>query len=218
MGFPRKPYLARLLDMLSYYSDNKHAYVDTAKGADLAYTGNFMSSFPDDWKFNPFRVLAFNRILSDFYRVTDYVPSVAQLFNIDDIDSGTMIPDERLRAIFHVPMATDALAAQPYACFPFAKWHLDRLISVKPSQLYGSFSNPTDVNAMSATSFVLNPSSGSVAYPSANWTPTTHDLRIAQSLEKIGRLAMSAPKTFRAQQAALFGESSPSCDNCTRIS
>ena len=26
---------------------------------------------------------------------------------------------------------------------------------------------------------------------------------------------MSAPKTFRAQQAALFGESSPSCDNCT---
>ena len=26
---------------------------------------------------------------------------------------------------------------------------------------------------------------------------------------------MSAPKTFRAQQAALFGESSPSCDNCS---
>ena len=71
MGFPRKPYLARLLDMLSYYSDNQHAYVNTQHGADLAYTGHLMSSFPDDWKFNPFRILAFNRILSDFYRATD---------------------------------------------------------------------------------------------------------------------------------------------------
>ena len=94
---------------------------------------------------------------------------------------------------------------------------MDRLVSVKPSQLYGSFSNPTNVNSSVGT-FDLSPSLGGV---NVNYNSVTHglsntqDLRIAQSLEKIGRIAMSAPKTFRAQQAALFGESSPSCDNCS---
>ena len=111
----------------------------------------------------------------------------------------------------------DAEPEKSYSCFPFAKWHLDRLISVKPSQLYGSFIDPSLPLSTGPTTFSLSSDVGGVTvnYPSTSHSLNTNELRIAQSLEKIGRLAMSAPKTFRAQQAALFGESSPSNDNTT---
>ena len=95
---------------------------------------------------------------------------------------------------------------------------MDRLISVKPSQLYGSFTDPTLPLSTGPASFSKSEMVGGVSidYPSLTHAyANTNELRIAQSIEKIGRLAMSAPKTFRAQQAALFGETSPSCDNCT---
>ena len=97
---------------------------------------------------------------------------------------------------------------------------MDRLISVKPCQLYGNFlPNPSSVNSDSLTTFGQDNIQGTVyaslQSSSSDLFTDTQSLRIAQSLEKIGRLAMSAPKTFRAQQAALFGESSPSCDNCS---
>jgi hypothetical protein len=220
---PNRPFAARLLDMLSYYSDPEHAYLDVGgdvdQGQDNYWLQNFNNAYDSTWKFNPFRILAFNRILSDFYRATDYVQSNPRRFNIDDLDSGTQIPDERLRSLFHCMRFgdPDANVQGLYSCFPFAKWHLDRLISVKPSQLYGSFSAPTGVNSSNSI-FGIRPNDGSVfaADPTiTNGIVSTQDLRIAQSIEKIGRLAMCAPKTFRAQQAALFGESSPSCDNCT---
>ena len=97
---------------------------------------------------------------------------------------------------------------------------MDRLISVKPSQLYGSFvPDPSSLNTTFLDTFSLDVASGSVIASKSLGTndiyASTQAQRVALSLEKIGRLAMSAPKTFRAQQAALFGESSPSCDNCT---
>ena len=225
-GLPNRPFAARLLDMLSYYSDSKHAYLDkgdnVVDGQDNTWINNFNNSYQPTWKFNPFRILAFNRILSDFYRSTDYVQSNPRRFNIDDLDSGAQIPDERLRSLFHCIRSgdSDANTAGVYSCFPFAKWHLDRLISVKPSQLYGNFiPDPSTVNSDFLTTFGQDPSQGTVFASLHSSTSDlytdTQALRIAQSIEKIGRLAMSAPKTFRAQQAALFGESSPSCDNCT---
>ena len=228
-GLPNRPFAARLLDMLSYYSDPQHAYLDSGsnvdKGQDNTWITNFNNSYQSTWKFNPFRILAFNRILSDFYRNTDYVQSNPRRFNIDDLDSGSQIPDERLRSLFHCIRSgdTDSNPAGVYSCFPFAKWHLDRLISVKPSQLYGFFNpDPSAVNSSSLFQFSQNEQFGSVIssiVPTTgqDFVTSTQSLRVAQSIEKIGRLAMSAPKTFRAQQAALFGESSPSCDNSTPI-
>ena len=220
---PNRPYAARLLDMLSYYSDPNHAYLDSGAnvdhGQDNTWIANFNAAYDSTWKFNPFRILAFNRILSDFYRSTDYVQSNPRRFNIDDLDSGSQIPDERLRSLFHAIRFGDPDASVNglYSCFPFAKWHLDRLVSVKPSQLYGTFTDANNLNTDSQ--FSLRPIGGTVYSTNAqigiNSVANTQDLRIAQSLEKIGRIAMSAPKTFRAQQSALFGESSPSCDNCT---
>ena len=219
-----RPYAARLLDMLSYYSDPTHAYLDKGAnvdaGQDNTWLSNFNAAYQPNWKFNPFRILAFNRILSDFYRSSDYAPSNARRFNIDDLDSGTQIPDERLRSLFHAIRFgdPDASVSSLYSCFPFAKWHLDRLISVKPSQLYGSFTDTGLPVSNGPANFSINSVVGGVSidYPSTSHAfSNTNELRIAQSIEKLGRLAMSAPKTFRAQQAALFGESSPSCDNCT---
>ena len=199
--------------------DNGH---NVASGQDNTWITNFSSAYGADWKFNPFRILAFNRILSDFYRVTDYTQSNPRRFNIDDLDSGTQIPDERLRSLFHVMKAGDPGASpdKSYSCFPFAKWHLDRLIAVKPSQLYGNFiPDPSTVNSDNLTTFRQDEREGTAyAYyygSSRDVIADTQAQRIALSIEKIGRLAMSAPKTFRAQQAALFGESSPSCDNCS---
>ena len=225
-NFSNRPYAARLLDMLSYYSDPNHAYLDKGDnvdhGQDNTWIANFNKAYQQNWKFNPFRILAFNRILSDFYRVTDYAPSNARRYNIDDLDSGSQIPDERLRSLFHAIRFGDPDANVPalYSCFPFAKWHLDRLTSVKPSQLYGSFiPEPSVVNTTFLDTFSLDNYTGSVIASRTSDTldvyTSTQGQRIAQSIEKIGRLAMSAPKTFRAQQSALFGESSPSCDNCT---
>ena len=225
-NLPSRPFAARLLDMLSYYSDPTHAYLDKGDnvdfGQDNTWIANFNNAYQPTWKFNPFRILAFNRILSDFYRATDYVQSNPNRFNIDDLDSGSQIPDERLRSLFHVMRSgdVDSNSIGQYSCFPFAKWHLDRLISVKPSQLYGSFI-PEDsfANVNSSNTFMVEPNSGDVDVYHNSSDPnifvSTQYQRVALAVEKIGRLAMSAPKTFRAQQAALFGETSPSCDNCT---
>ena len=220
---PNRPFAARLLDMLSYYSDPTHAYQDVGgdvdAGQDNTWLQNFNASFDSSWKFNPFRILAFNRILSDFYRVPDYVQSNPRRFNIDDLDSNTQIPDERLRSLFHCIRFGDPDASVPglYSCFPFAKWHLDRLLSVKPSQLYGNFTSQDAFDSGTANDFRFNTEGNGIAYgfPSSNINAysDTQSQRYALAIEKIGRLAMSAPKTFRAQQAALFGQSSPSCDN-----
>ena len=71
-GLPNRPFAARLLDMLSYYSDPTHAYLDSGDnvvaGQDNTWINNFNNSYQPNWRFNPFRILAFNRILSDFYR------------------------------------------------------------------------------------------------------------------------------------------------------
>ena len=191
-GLPNRPFAARLLDMLSYYSDPIHAYQhlggDVENGQDNFWLQNFNDAYQPDWKFNPFRILAFNRILSDFYRATDYVQSNPRRFNIDDLDSGAQIPDERLRSLFHCIRSgdTDANTAGVYSCFPFAKWHLDRLISVKPSQLYGSFNSSAGLNATN-TSFGIRPNDGSVygSDPTINsGIVSTQDLRAALAIEK----------------------------------
>ena len=84
--------------MLGYYSDPNKSYQVTGEGTvdghDDDWIDNFRHSYEDNFRFNPFRILAFNRILSDFYRQTDYTQSIPQFFNIDDLESGANIPDK----------------------------------------------------------------------------------------------------------------------------
>ena len=141
------------------------------------------------------------------------------MFNIDDIESGSSLPDERLRALLRCPLPADStLKYQQQSVFPFVKWNLDQLTACKPSQLYGSFLTPPAASSDNIVSFNTGNSIGSV-YMDYNKIPRgiadTQSIRIAHALEKLARVSMSAPKTFRAQQEAHFGVSSESCDNCS---
>ena len=211
-----KAYAARILDQLGYFSNpNKPWHPVSGANIDEPWMNSVNYYFDENQRFNPYRILAFNRILNDYYRQTDYVSSDARLFNIDDIESNTQIPDARLRAILRCGIPADASENYVTNCiFPFVKWNLDKLTATKPNQLYGSFTNPTNVNADST--FGKLSDSGSV-YSTGQImdavTSNTQDLRISQALEKIARVSMSAPKTFKAQQEAHFGVSSESCDN-----
>ena len=163
--------------------------------------------------------MAFNRIISDYFRQTDYTSSDPRLFNIDDIESGTSLPDDRLRALLRCPLPADStFKYQQQSVFPFVKWNLDQLTACKPSQLYGSFLTPPAASSDTYVSFNFGNSIGSV-YVDYKQIPRgitdTQSIRIAHALEKLARVSMSAPKTFRAQQEAHFGISSDSCDNCS---
>lgn len=220
-----KAYAARLLDQLGYFSNNQRCWISDKNeiGFDTnvatQWNQDVGSMFSGNYRFNPYRILAFNRILSDYYRQTDYTSSDPRLFNIDDIDSGTGLPSSRLRAFLRCQLPSDQSANWKFSSiFPFVKWNLDALTACKPSQLYGSFSNPSGLNASPEVSFDLVHSNGGVW---SNYNDVSHgvsntqDLRISRALEKLARVSMSAPKTFRAQQEAHFGVSSDSCDNCS---
>ena len=210
-----KAYATRLLDMLGYFSNPHKPFVPDDDNNDDEWIKQMNTYFSDNQRFNPYRILAFNRILNDYYRQTDYVAGDARLFNIDDIESGTQLPDQRLRAIFRCRFTTDD-QYETNCIFPFVKWNLDKLTATKPSQLYGSFTAPNDVNATGNVQFFLHGGLGTVDtdYPSVTHaTATTQNLRVAQALEKIARVSMAAPKTFKAQQEAHFGVSSDSCDS-----
>ena len=146
-----------------------HAYLHVGdnvdNGQDNTWLDNFNSAYDSNWKFSPFRILAFNRILSDFYRVPDYAQNNPRRSNIDDLDSGSNIPSDRLRSLFHCMRNTDPDGSTQslYSCFPFAKWHLDRLVSVKLSQLYGTFTDPTLPISTGPLNFSFTPLSGCVS-------------------------------------------------------
>ena len=157
-----KAYAARLLDMLGYFSNAHKAFVPADNNQDNVWSNQVHTMFANDQRFNPYRLLAFNRIISDYFRQTDYVSSDPRLFNIDDIESGTSLSNDRLRALLRCPLPADSVYKyQQQSVFPFVKWNLDQLTATKPSQLYGSFNTPKNVNAdYSAYSF--DPQVGSV--------------------------------------------------------
>ena len=178
-----KSYAARLFDMLGYFSNPARAFtpdIDGQVNVDNTWLSAMQSYFTPEQRFNPYRILAFNRIINDYYRQTDYVSGDPRLFNIDDIDSGTQITDERLRAILRCSLPTDA-TTDVNCIFPFVKWNLDKLTATKPSQLYGSFTSvPSDLYGTGNSNKINDPRNGvSVGYPtsSSNYYSDTQSIR-----------------------------------------
>lgn len=201
-------YMVRLLDMLGYYHDPSHTFLPDPKmnHMDSVWLTNIGNALPDMQAFSPFRILAFNKIISDYYRQSDYTNANPMLFNIDDLESGSRIPVQRLANMFHIWSGSSAVP--DYSIYPFCKWNLDKIIAVKPGQLYGSFNNPTGVNSHPSASFALVSNNGSVHVDFSSVShgvSSTQDMRVARALEKLARVSMSAPKTFREQQKAHFG-------------
>ena len=92
-------YLARMLDMLGYYSDPEVTYVPdrafmstpATNGSDEVWIQHLTDSIDLDTHLSPLRILAYNKILNDYYRITDYEPAKPKSFNLDDIVTGKQI-------------------------------------------------------------------------------------------------------------------------------
>ena len=200
-----------MLDMLGYYSDPEVTYypdrsfmsTPSTNGSDELWIQHLTDSIDLDTHLSPLRILAYNKILNDFYRITDYEPAKPKSFNLDDIEGNTHLSIDRLAILFHFCIGSDT-GVVDYSIFPYAQWSKDSLISYKPSQLYGSFlSIPPSTSYTNDIQF--NAPNGSSLTKITNGYADTGGLRVAQALEKLARVSMSAPKTLRAQFNAHYG-------------
>ena len=205
-GYKYGDFYVRLFDLLGYFSDkSKSTY--SSLGTFLATIGGFADS-----KFNPFRLLAYQRLWNDFYRNSDWTKPDVMSFNIDNLGSGGDISDDLLEPI----------------CKPrYKQWSKDYFTSVKPSTIYDAgssinnflgskpfFAQSSRAGTASATSsFVDVPVTGtgenSIAAIDAD------SMRNMFAYDKLGRISMLAPKTYKAQLEAHFGVQPDNCNYCS---
>ena len=107
-GFSYDKFVPRLLDMLGYPVSNKSATTDSTFYTSLAALATPPS-------FNPFRILAYQRLFYDFYRNSDYDVNVASNYNIDNVAGGGTIP-------YVAGMFSPR----------YVQWERDRFTAVKP--------------------------------------------------------------------------------------
>ena len=89
------------------------------------------------YKFNPFRLLAYQKIYYDFYRRQDYEPSRPEHYNIDDINSADLNISDNARLLGIFTLRYRWLAK-------------DYFTGVVPSELFGTenLANPNSVNVL----------------------------------------------------------------------
>ena len=115
----QKGYFAeRLLDLLGFPVSNDSS-VSTLQMYKNIKTYNEANSLPQP-TFNPFRLLAYQRIFFDFYRNTDYTANEPRYYNIDNYAGATALD-----------YPTAGFILQPR----YSLWYKDRMTSVKPSPL-----------------------------------------------------------------------------------
>ena len=157
--------------------------------------------------FNPFRILAFQRIFFDFYRNTDYTANDAEAYNIDNRAGGSSID---------YPQAVKMFEPR------YSLWHKDRITSVKPSPL-AVMQNITSVGAkfgegLSSTDYLSRSSDTTLTDLPVNGSKTylnISQLRATMAYDRLARLTMLSPKTYEAQLKAQFGVTPDNCDYCS---
>ena len=118
-GFSFDKFVPRLLDMLGYPVSNVSSTTDKAFYTSLAALATPPS-------FNPFRLLAYQRLFYDFYRNTDYDVNLPSAYNIDNLAGGS-----------NLSYIKDMFAPR------YVQWRKDRFTSVKPQPL-STFRPPID--------------------------------------------------------------------------
>lgn len=201
----KKGYFAeRLLDLLGFPVSNDSS-VTTLQMYKNIRTYNAANSIPQP-TFNPFRLLAYQRIFFDFYRNTDYTVNEPRYYNIDNYAGGTALDYPTAGYIF-----------QPR----YSLWHKDRMTSVKPSPLSvmqdtasviptNLESNPTISRSSTSTDLARSLSDSNTSYR-INMT----QLRATMAYDRLARLTMLSPKTYEAQLKAQFGVTPDNCDYCS---
>lgn len=196
-GYPFKSGVTRLLDLLGYGVNSVN--VDSLIAANTAK--------PFEFSVSPFRLLAYQKIYSDYYRNADYEPINAENFCLDVYTAGS-------KAI----LLYDSLVLR------YRDWKKDYFNVVKPSFQGADFMS----SQFSPLSFSPLGSGDSVSIVSSdtnrnfqsgivvNGTPNTlsiANLRSAYALDKLYRLMVSAKDgSYSEQMKVRFGIDAPDDD------
>lgn len=202
-GYPFKYGAVRLLDLLGYGVNVSN--VDSLIAANTAK--------PFAFKVSPFRMLAYQKIYSDFYRNSLYEPIDVENFNVDNTSSSSSIANQTARMMY----------------LRYRDWKKDYFNAVSPQFQGNDFMSASftpivfpsagqDINA--------NPTSWSnkndnfqgglsINQPSGSSSAgiTVANLRSAYALDKLYRLMVSAKDgSYSEQMKTRFGVDAPDDD------
>ena len=179
---------ARLLDLLGY---GVYLNSDGGKRSNVNY--------PPETKVTPLRLLAYQKIYSDFYRNTTYEPVDVTSFNIDNLD--------RLSV-------SDFFK---YCTLRYRNAQLDYFTNLRPTPLFNDLptglnnglyavSQIDDLNAYNdKTEYSVNSQAPSVSLKLSNSEVSVGSIRNAFALDKLLQITQRAGKTYAEQIKAHFG-------------
>lgn len=202
-GYPFKNGAVRLLDLLGYGINV--ANVDSLIAANTAK--------PFAFKVSPFRMLAYQKIYSDFYRNPLYESIDVENFNVDNTSSSSSIASQTARMMY----------------LRYRDWKKDYFNAVSPQFQGNDFmqaafspiifpSAGQDVNANPTSWFYKNDNFQgglSINQPSGASSAgiTVANLRSAYALDKLYRLMVSAKDgSYSEQMKVRFGVDAPDDD------
>lgn len=197
-GFDRRPNTIRLLDLLGYgypvFSRNINPQTKKPVRIDNAYDG----------KVTPFRIAAYQKIYSDFYRNTTYEPVDVESYNFDD---ASWVKSNNVYVEADGKTFLDRFFKLRYRNAP-----LDYFTNLRPTPLFDmdenllsslKLSSPNIDRAginnekTSANVLLSVPTGFNVVDPSS--------IRSAFALDKLLSITMRAGKTYAEQMQAHFG-------------
>lgn len=200
-GYPFKYGAVRLLDLLGYGVNVSN--VDSLIAAN--------TSKPFSFKVSPFRMLAYQKIYSDYYRNTLYEPIDVEHFNVDNTSSSSSIANQTASMMY----------------LRYRDWKKDYFNSVSPQfqgndfmsssskfspivfpQLNSNDFLPDTIETSGLQGVMYSSSSSSVSH---NFTIA--NLRSAYALDKLYRLMSSAKDgSYSEQMKVRFGVDAPDDD------
>ncbi|WMC01517.1 major capsid protein [Microvirus D_HF5_107] len=199
-GFDRRPNAIRLLDLLGYgypvFSRNINPQTKKPVRIDNAYDG----------KITPFRIAAYQKIYSDFYRNTTYEPVDVESYNFDD---ASWVKSNNVYVEADGKTFLDRFFKLRYRNAP-----LDYFTNLRPTPLFDmdenllsslKLSSPNidragiNTEKTSANVLLPVPTGFNVVDPSS--------IRSAFALDKLLSITMRAGKTYAEQMQAHFGVS-----------
>lgn len=197
-GFDRRPNAIRLLDLLGYgypvFSRNINPQTKKPVRIDNAYDG----------KVTPFRIAAYQKIYSDFYRNTTYEPVDVESYNFDD---ASWVKSNNVYVEADGKTFLDRFFKLRYRNAP-----LDYFTNLRPTPLFDmdenllsslKLSSPNidragiNTEKTSANVLLPVPTGFNVVVPSS--------IRSAFALDKLLSITMRAGKTYAEQMQAHFG-------------
>ncbi len=183
-GYTQATNFLRLLDLLGY------GVYQNSDGSER--NDSYKKNIPTNERLSLFRLAAYQKIYSDFYRNSTYEAFDASSFSLDDVTTNTSILDIMLS----------------FGQLRYRNAQLDYFTNLRPTPLF-------DLDDQSISSFVNTPGfvdsltidsdSNAVNLHSDSGLFTVSSIRNAFALDKLLRITQRAGKTYAEQIKAHFG-------------